>query len=234
MPCDRGCRHGKCLNLCSEPCSLEPCNKSCWRLLPCGHKCIGLCGDPCPDKCGVCHSTDPAFEVFFGPEDKQGTRFVHLVDCGHLVHADSITTWVTKAAEMNSICLPHCPECKTPIRKTLRFNSQIKDHLKKVEKVKEKLRVEKDAKCKDLGDEARRQFINNVLNWDQKKKVGELIKKVGAADSALGIQQLLKCQQLLDSLHTVFVLTQQRSKFLNPGAMIHVAMQSLRSWRVSG
>ena len=140
----------------------------------------------------------------------------------------------------------------------MRFKSQINDHLNMVEKVKAKLRGEKDTRCKDklvkamttyadiLGDdyadinaEARRQLTQRREDgkdvWNQKKRVEELIKKIGRPDSALGNQQLFQCQQILESLYTLRELKQQqRSKFPNPRALIHVATQSLKSWRVAG
>lgn len=157
--------------------------------------------------------------MFFGPEDEDA-RFIQLVDCGHLLHAESIHTWVDKAVKENVVRLPECPKCKTPIRKTLRFNSQINEHLEKVEKVKAKLRGEevathKDQLIKAIKDEARKQFSEvsddgeNIFDKEQIKWMGDLVRKVVAADFALGVQQLSKCQQLLQSLYIVLCLKQQ-------------------------
>ena len=162
--------------------------------------------------------------MFFGPEDEENARFIQLVDCGHLLHAESIDTWVEEAAKEDVVRLPECPKCKTPIRKTLRFNSQINVHLEKVEKVKAKLRGEVDARHKDqviiaIRDEAREQFLEtkddgeNVFDKEQIKWMGDLVRKVIASDFALGVQQLSKCQQLLQSLYIVLRLKQQPSGF---------------------
>ena len=184
--------------------------------------------------------------MFFGPEDEKSARFIHLVDCGHLIHAESIDTWVNEAVEKNVVGLPECPRCKTPIRKTLRFNSQINLHLEKVEMVKAKLRGEEDAKHKDqvikaINDEAKKQFSevkddgDNVFNKDQIKRLGDLVRKVIAPDFALGVQQLSKCRQLLQSLYIVIRLQHQPSEF--PSPFIHfnihcIALQSQKNRRV--
>ena len=97
---------------------------------------------------------------------------------------------------------------------------------------------ETDYDYADINAEARRQLTQRREDgkdvWNQKKRVEELIKKIGGPDSALGTQQLFQCQQVLESLYTLRELKQQRSKFPNPRALIHVATQSLKSWRVAG
>ena len=100
------------------------------------------------------------FEVFFGPEHEKSAGLIHHVDCGQLIHAESI---VEEAVEKNVVGLPECPRCKTQIRKTARFNSQINLHLE----VEAKLWGEEDAKHNDqvikaiidiINDEARSSF----------------------------------------------------------------------------
>ena len=173
--------------------------------------------------------------MLFGPEDEDDARFIQLVDCGHLLHAESMHTWIDKAVKENVVQLPECPKCKTPIRKTLRFNSQINEHLEKVEKVKAKLRGEEDARHKDqlikaIEDEARKQFVEvrddgeNVFDKEQIKWMGDLVRKVVAADFALGVQQLSKCQQLLQSLYIVLRLKQQPSGLPHPSLFFHLAI----------
>ena len=94
--------------------------------------------------------------MFFGPEHEKSARLWPPDPCG-----------VDEAVEKNVVGLPECPRCKTPIRKTLRFNSQINLHLEKVEMVKAKLWGDEDAKHKDqvikaiidiINDEARSSF----------------------------------------------------------------------------
>ena len=81
-------------------------------------------------------------QVFFGPEDAPDARFVELVDCQHLVHAESMDQWVEQAGPEGVVKLAECPICKTPVRSTARYNSAVNSHLLNVEKVKAKLRGE--------------------------------------------------------------------------------------------
>ena len=142
-PCERQCPHIRCELTCSEPCSSDPCSQPCNLILRCGHGCVGLCGEPCPDKCKTCHPE--AFEVFFGEEDEEDATFVQLADCGHIIHAPSMDYWVkdqssTSGNQDQTIKLVECPQCKTPVRSTKRYNGVINRQLKHVEAVKQKLR----------------------------------------------------------------------------------------------
>ena len=161
--------------------------------------------------------------VFFGPEDEEGARFVQLADCPHLIHAESLDKWVADDLVKGAVRLPECPVCKTPIRKTLRYNSVINGHLKTVEKVKEKLRGEEAKRhrnklmeeiqqklkthltLKKEGEE--RVFTNKDVKW-----LGDLVRNVTSAESALGLHQLTKCQQILDSLYTLMSMEKLTSK----------------------
>ena len=221
MPCARSCVHGACTALCSEPCSREPCTEHCKKRLSCGHPCIGLCGEPCPEKCATCDNEEVT-ETFFGDEDEDDARFVQLVDCQHLIHADSLDKWVVDSVVANAVGLPECPKCKAPIRKTLRYNSAINDHLKQVEKVKAKLRGEEDSKHKDkiikeIREEANRQLLltddkdQPRFEEEQVKWLGDLVRRVTSAESALGVHQLKKCQQTLDSLYILMLVGKQTS-----------------------
>ena len=75
-----------------------------------------------PSPCAIVPFAKQPFEVFFGPEHEKSAGLIHHVDCGQLIHAESI---VEEAVEKNVVGLPECPRCKTQIRKTVRFNSQI-------------------------------------------------------------------------------------------------------------
>ena len=144
-PCERQCPHSQCEMTCSEPCSADPCSRPCDLILHCGHRCVGLCGDPCPNKCKSCHPEE--FEVFFGDEDEEDATFVQLADCGHIIHAPSMDQWVisqssTSEDQDQTIKLVECPQCKTPVRSTKRYNGVINRQLRQVEAVKRKLRGE--------------------------------------------------------------------------------------------
>jgi len=143
-----------------------------------------------------------------------------LVDCQHLIHAESLDKWVADSVVANAVRLPVCPKCNSPIRKTLRYNSAINDHLKQVEKVKAKLRGEEDSKHKDkiikeIREEANRQFLltddkdQPRFEEEQVKWLGDLVRRVTSAESALGVHQLKKCQQTLDSLYILMLVGKQ-------------------------
>jgi DNA repair exonuclease SbcCD ATPase subunit len=161
--------------------------------------------------------------IFFGPEDEEDARFVQLADCPHLVHAESLDRYVREAVVVGVVRLPECPVCKTPIRKTLRYNSVINSHMKAVEKVKDKLRGEKNEKHKKgIVDEIKKKLREEVLKKDDKdeplfkekesKFLGDLVKSVTSSESALGVPELRKCQQTLESIYILRCLGPRASK----------------------
>ncbi|KAG8196384.1 hypothetical protein JTE90_009599 [Oedothorax gibbosus] len=115
--CKRKCKHSSCINKCSEPCSVPPCLLHCSLRLQCGHKCIGLCGDPCPSLCRVCNEEDLTLE------HSMSATYVQLVDCGHIIKSDSLLEHIEDALE--SFVWPDCPECKTPIQRSLRYKDKL-------------------------------------------------------------------------------------------------------------
>ncbi len=114
-------------------------------MLRCGHACIGLCGDSCPGWCRFCHRNQVA-EIFFGSEDEPDARYVQLKDCGHILEATGMDSWIKSRYEdttdsetrnkNNSIQFPECPKCKSQIRNTLRYSSIIKKQLNSIEQIK--------------------------------------------------------------------------------------------------
>ena len=161
--------------------------------------------------------------MVFGPEDEDGARFVQLVDCCHIVHAESLDKWVNDDVVKGAVRLPECPICKTPIRKTLRYNSVLNSHLKKVEAVKEKLRGEESkTQRKKITEKIKQELKVHLTNktredepeYSEKdvKWLGDLVKSVISAESALGLHQLRKCQQILDSLYTLHSMAKLTSK----------------------
>ena len=80
--------------------------------------------------------------MFFGPEEEEDARFVQLVDCGHIIHAESMDYWVEQNDDKGQIALPECPQCKTPVRRTGRYHSKAVVQAQNLEKVKEKMRGE--------------------------------------------------------------------------------------------
>ena len=246
MSCGRSCPHGACTKLCSEPCSMEPCLEPCAKAISCGHPCIGLCGEPCPSKCATCNEAEVT-EIFFGPEDEEDAMFVQLVDCGHLFHAESLDKWVEddKSAAPGAVRLPECPRCKTPIRRTQRYNSVINRHFQTVEKVKQKLRGEEDEMHKhkvinQIKEELKDQLVRKIghggprrqerdvddldsddsdddsdesfYTKEEVKWMGDLVKTVISPQSTLGLEELRKCKQVLESIYILIALGKEPSK----------------------
>lgn len=144
-PCAWKCPHLACSKLCHEPCDRPPCMQPCTNTLKCGHPCIGLCGDKCPSKCRICDH-DEVTEIFFGTEDEPDAYFIQLEDCGHLFDYRGMDKYMgldddnhANQGEQVAIKLKECPRCRTPVRKNLRYGSQINRSLREIEMVKEKI-----------------------------------------------------------------------------------------------
>ena len=162
-PCNNYCSHSKCPKLCYEPCALcielcewtcphfqcqQPCgykctrprcNYPCQKQLQCGHQCIGVCGEKCPTLCRKCNK-DEVEEIFFGTEDKSDAMFIQLQDCPHFFEVFSLDKWMKTSTvgegETHEIQLRKCPQCSTPIRRSLRYGNEIKATVREVEEVK--------------------------------------------------------------------------------------------------
>ncbi|NXR63910.1 ZNFX1 protein, partial [Rhadina sibilatrix] len=135
-PCEWQCQHYQCTNLCSEPCNRPRCNVPCAKMLPCGHPCVGLCGEPCPKKCLVC-DREELTQIFFGFEDDPDARFVQLEDCGHVFESQGLDHYMDEDDDV--VKLKVCPLCQTPIRKNLRYGTNVKRQVEEIERVKQKI-----------------------------------------------------------------------------------------------
>jgi len=206
-PCLRSCPHNQCTALCSQPCTGTLCSQPCQFLLPCGHPCIGLCGEICPTKCRVCHFPEVT-QVFFGPEDEPDARFVELIDCQHLVHAESMDQWVEQAGPDGVVKLAECPICKTPVRSTARYNSAVNSHLLNVEKVKAKLRGEERADTREELKLEMRALVTTELQIlgdnekplyddDKKEKLIDLVKIIQRPENTVSVFQTRNNKELL-------------------------------------
>lgn len=137
-PCEWRCQHYQCSQLCSEPCDRPPCNAPCAKYLPCKHPCAGMCGEPCPAKCRVCDQEELT-KIFFGFEDEPDACFVQLEDCGHVFESQGLDHYM-QGENSSAVRLKVCPSCQTPIRKNLRYGTQVNQGLSEIETVKERLR----------------------------------------------------------------------------------------------
>ena len=158
-PCRELCRwrcvhDNKCEKTCSEPCDREPCNMPCKKTIEkCKHPCIGMCGEPCPSKCRICDKKEVT-DILFGTEDEDDARFVELEDCKHVIEVTGLDKWMTQNDNLDqeeeedgelppedeqstvTVQLKSCPRCKTPIRRSTRYNKVIVKMLSDIEKVK--------------------------------------------------------------------------------------------------
>ncbi|PIK63034.1 putative NFX1-type zinc finger-containing protein 1 [Apostichopus japonicus] len=167
--CEWSCAHSECRRPCGESCVRLPCDEPCRKLLPCKHECIGVCGETCPKLCRICNK-DEVTEVLFGNEDKYDARFVLLEDCDHIIEVVALDTWMeqTTVDEDTTVQLCVCPNCKTPIRRNLRYGNIIKQVRADVEEIKKQvrgdpvnIRREKRRTIQDLSLEGMEQLENS-------------------------------------------------------------------------
>ncbi|XP_068247242.1 NFX1-type zinc finger-containing protein 1-like [Palaemon carinicauda] len=131
--CQRACQHQKCRNVCGKMCSGKLCELPCTKTLECGHPCVGYCGDPCPPLCRICDK-DALTEILFGSEDEEDARFVLLEDCGHVIEATGLQSWMSQSD--SEIGMKSCPRCKKPIYNNRRNFGYILETYKNVNEVK--------------------------------------------------------------------------------------------------
>ena len=140
-PCAWKCSHMTCDLECGEPCTRTPCKLRCPNKLKCRHQCIGVCGEPCPDVCRKCYKKSATFANKFGAEGNPDSQFVLLEDCGHVFEVNGFESeWLVNSSGgrncLESISLPLCPTCSTPIRHNFRFSSIIKPLIRYIEEIK--------------------------------------------------------------------------------------------------
>ena len=140
-PCVWKCSHMTCDLECNEPCTRTACKLRCPKKLKCKHQCVGVCGEPCPDVCRKCSKKSATFADRFGAEGDPESRFVLLEDCGHVFEVDRFESeWLMSTFGgrqcLESVSLPLCPTCSTPIRHNFRFSLIIKPLLIHIEEIK--------------------------------------------------------------------------------------------------
>jgi hypothetical protein len=119
-PCQYACIHSKCSKKCFEPCDRDLCYEKCDKTLNCGHACIGFCGEPCPKVCRVegCEQYDKdTFEIFFGEEQSEDSKFILLEDCNHVIESRGLEGWIISSNEDDTtIKFNQCPRCRFLIK----------------------------------------------------------------------------------------------------------------------
>jgi len=139
--CEWKCEHHTCDLLCHETCTRPRCNQPCQENLSCGHPCLGLCGEPCPRVCRICASknSDDITQMALDKCDRSA-RFVELVDCGHVFEVSVLDTYMDiDNAGATAVKLKQCPQCRSPIRRTLRYSNIVKTKLQQIEEVKKRV-----------------------------------------------------------------------------------------------
>ena len=79
--------------------------------------------------------------MVFGLEDDDD-GFVELVDCRHIFKASKLDLFVEYEEKKGIVQLISCPQCKTPIRRTMRYHTVINKFLACVELAKKKMKGE--------------------------------------------------------------------------------------------
>ncbi|CAF1089410.1 unnamed protein product [Didymodactylos carnosus] len=116
LPYENRCPHSRCTRLCSEVCNTckEVCTWSCEH-----QKCTKLCSEPCDRKpCkNICQK---------------------LLKCNHQLNGFDyyMKDFAAKQKHYNSIQLPLCPKCKSPICRYARYNSIVNEIQLWIEKMK--------------------------------------------------------------------------------------------------
>lgn len=92
----------------------------------------------------ICHKQELIDTSLLGYDGDPDTLFIEL-DCGHVLEVDFVDQWMvtsTSSSEEESdqlaIAMKACPLCKSVIRKCPRYNKQIKEILRLIERVKRK------------------------------------------------------------------------------------------------
>ena len=231
--CAWKCEHTKCTRKCNEPCNREPCNEPCKRKLKrCSHPCIGLCGEPCPPMCRICH-WKTVTDIFFGNEDEPNARFVFLPDCRHIVESTGMDEWIRSRYEAdgssnnNTITLPECPKCKTPIRTSLRYGNVVKRAMAAIERIKRKQYGDADQ-----NEAERYRLINDITLELGDHEVFEkrLLDELDSDNVAAGKHEQLLSFNDLAALRNLFTIkkrierlnTKTHSASLTPLQLQHV------------
>ena len=188
--CKLECRHSKCQALCSVICKRKPCDYPCEKELPCGHECMGLCGEQCLKACKICQPDHIIFQ-FLGAEDEPEARF-YALECGDVFEVKSLDQYMgygeeEKKQEDTNKLLQYktCPKCKTCIKKSNRYQAQIKKVFRFISDMKRKLVNQNSIgleKMKQLEIEAQTLMMENKEREKFLKKITlELEKEINKA-----------------------------------------------------
>eukprot|EP00004_Rigifila_ramosa_P012162 TRINITY_DN2617_c0_g1_i6.p1 TRINITY_DN2617_c0_g1~~TRINITY_DN2617_c0_g1_i6.p1 ORF type:complete len:1886 (-),score=285.95 TRINITY_DN2617_c0_g1_i6:16-5643(-) len=141
-PCKWSCKHFKCSRLCFEPCDRPRCEQPCLQKLQCGHVCVGLCGEPHP-RCPKCLTNkDYKCSLSLTPirdlEYEKGARLYGL-PCNCAFELEMFDQYIATENEKESVQLLCCPNCRRAIFSAPRYEAEIKERIRKLEIVKQRL-----------------------------------------------------------------------------------------------
>jgi len=153
-PCPWHCEHHRCTRKCGEPCDRPYCMEACKRRLRCGHLCVGVCGEPCLPFCRQpgCPGADTPvmddsmMQSALSEEDNAELKFIRLEDCGHVFEVDALDRLMAQSMEQTggAIRLPCCPNCRTPIRRSVRYGTIVNSVLNDIEHIKMRRAAEEE------------------------------------------------------------------------------------------
>ncbi|KAK9506287.1 hypothetical protein O3M35_008250 [Rhynocoris fuscipes] len=169
--CRRKCDHFRCEKKCWEECN-EKCTRDCPLKLPCGHPCRGICGQKCPNVCLECGSLPSG--------DNSSSRYI-VLDCGHSVNINVITSKITSKNSVKEVGVLKCPKCRSPVFKTNYFKEEVNATLLHFSSIKkflskninnEELRTKFSDIIKTLQHE-----VNSISDYPEIIEMMQLIKK---------------------------------------------------------
>ena len=163
--------------------------------------------------------------ILFGDEDEPDARFVQLEDCNHIFEVKALDHYMTQDSiedDKTSIQLKKCPQCKTPIRRNMRYGDIIKNTLIDIEKVKTQIRGEdKDIKKKY---DAILAAIKKFSSSDP--EAGEKMTKAHVK-TRMNIQELYSLENLLNAMKKISKLQKsiEKEKFDPSVSMVNILVK---------
>ena len=137
----------------------------------------------------MCHKE--VTESFFGTEVEPNARFVELADCGHVFEVRMMDQWmdqteITPDGKPVKIQLKLCPKCRVPIRTSLRYSNIIKKILADLERVKQKILLDKGQR--DLEVARLKLKLQEIDKFPKDRKViGRLLDGTNLTDEQINV-----------------------------------------------
>eukprot|EP01083_Nonionella_stella_P194178 716278_1 len=169
--CSWRCPHFACSKMCHEPCDRPPCNEPCTKKQTCGHPCMGVCGEVCPGVCQKCRGNQEVWDDTMTAVPVKDVdpelRFIKIEHGCHIVEVEALDMWMNLEPDRDiendekegvAVKLKTCPSaCTTPIRRILRYGTQINQTLSDLESIKRKM-LQAFAAAQGLTKEERNQI----------------------------------------------------------------------------